>query len=135
MEISWDLKGKVHQAIENNKLFIKSNHIQLYLSELKDSLKKAQSFVQIVLFELNKVKGKNSDPETGKIIFYRMELEALKAYSCFIQDFDQTLKHFLKRKYRSKNWGNVDYKIKWDFLYSQWVSFDQLIKFCLDQFV
>ena len=128
---SFDLHSKVHHAIQTHKLSVTSEQIDAHLSELKASLNEAKSYVKTALSELKRVQEQNRDPETGKLIFAQMELEALDAYSCFLKDPDLTFHQVLTRKYRPTTWDAPDHAMKWNFLHSKWLSFDHLIDFYL----
>jgi len=129
---SFDLRGKIHSAIETHKLPTTKQEIETNLAALKASLQEAQSYIEVALSELKKVQGQNRDPETGRLIFAQMELEALDAYTCFLSDPEITFHQVLTRKFRPASWNGQDHEMKWRFLRSKWLSFEQLINFYID---
>ncbi|NGX50719.1 MAG: hypothetical protein K1060chlam2_00569 [Chlamydiae bacterium] len=134
LQRSSDLHGKIHQLIERHRLPTSTSQIDLHLSQLKASLKEAKSYVQAALSELRQLKGQERDPESGRLIFIQMELESLDSYTCFLRDPDLTFHQVLTRKYRPTTWSAPDHAMKWNFLHSKWLSFDNLVDFYLDMF-
>ena len=128
MPRSYDLKGAVYHAIETHPLPIPPGKVEAQLAILYESLLKAGSFVDTALEELQRVKGKNTDPETGKLIFAQMELETLDAYAAFLRSHDSSTTTLLNRKYRPTTWGKTSHLHKWNFLHSKWSAYKNLIQ-------
>lgn len=124
-----DLHGQIHQAIQNHPLPVTAEQISTQLKILKESLLKAESYVQIALKELNRVKETDQDPETGRVIFAQMELETLDAYTCFLAEPSQIFTTLLNRKYRPTT------NFKWNYLHAKWGAYEDLIHFYLELFV
>lgn len=127
---SFDLHNRIHHAIQTHSSSFSMEKIQRYFSTLISSLEQAQSYVKTALLELQRMKEKNCDPETGKLIFTQMELESLDAYSCFLERSDYVFQQFIIRRYRPVTWGS-NYAMKWDFLQFKWSSFEKYITFYL----
>ena len=124
----YDLYGMVHQAIETHPLPIAPGKIEEQITLLRESLEKAESYIGIAFEELEKVKGKGVDPETGRLIFAQMELETLDAYIALLRSHDSSFAVLLNRKYRPNTWGKISYSLKWNFLYSKWSAYKNLIQ-------
>ncbi|QVL58117.1 MAG: motility associated factor glycosyltransferase family protein [Simkaniaceae bacterium] len=125
---SYDLYGMVHQAIETHPLPIPPGKIEEQFNLLRESLEKAESYIEIALEELEKVKGKGIDPETGRLIFAQMELETLDAYTVFLRSPSTSFSTLLNRKYRPNTWDRPSHFLKWNFLYSKWSAYKDLIQ-------
>lgn len=125
---SYDLYGMVHQAIETHPLPIPPGKVEKQLALLRKSLEEAESYITIAFEELEKVKGKGIDPETGRLIFAQMELETLDAYTALLRPHDASFMTLLNRKYRSNVWGKRAHSLKWNFLYSKWSAYKTLIQ-------
>ncbi|MBI3211820.1 MAG: hypothetical protein HYZ47_03950 [Simkania negevensis] len=132
----YDLRGKVHQAIKNNPLSISSTEVEKALLKLKQSTQKALLLVEGALEELLQNKEKENDPETGKMIFYQMELEEQNSYQVFLTVPNGALQLSFQRKYRPKQWKASPEEVrgvKWEYLYGKWSSFQNLLQFYLKQ--
>ncbi len=127
MPHSYDLYGMVHHTIETHPLPIAPGKVEAQLTILAESLLKAASFVDIALEELQKMKGKNSDPESGRMIFAQMELETLDAYTALLRPHDTSFTILLNRKYRPNSWGKTSHFLKWNFLHTKWTAYRNLI--------
>lgn len=125
---AYDLYGMVHNAIQNHPLPIPPGKVEEQFSLLRESLEKAESYISIALEELNKAKGKGVDPETGRLIFAQMELEALDAYTALLRSHDSSFATLLNRKYRPNTWGKPSHSLKWSFLYSKWIAYQKLVQ-------
>ncbi len=114
-----DLRSQVHEAIQAHPLNVSGDAVTIHLETLRASLFEAQGYIQTALDELERVKGEDRDPETGKVIFAQMEMETLDAYTCFLEGASRSFVPLLMRKYRfSTN--------KWAFLYSKWKAYEEL---------
>lgn len=125
---SYDLYGMVHQAIETHPLPIPPGKVEKQLTLLRKSLEQADSYIEIAFEELEKVKGKGVDPETGRLIFAQMELETLDVYTALLRAHDSSFTTLLNRKYRPNTWGKTTHSLKWSFLYSKWTAYKNLIE-------
>lgn len=125
---SYDLYGMVHQAIETHPLPVPPGKVEEQLILLRKSLEQAESYITIAFEELEKVKGKGVDPETGRLIFAQMELETLDVYTALLRPHDASFKTLLNRKYRPNTWGKATHSLKWNFLYSKWSAYKNLIQ-------
>lgn len=127
-----DLYGMVHQMIETHPMPVSLSEIDRRLFSLKKSLKKAAHFTELALGELERVKGKDRDPETGQIIFAQMEMETLDAYSCFLEESSRTFLPLLRRKFRPPTWKEPAPHLKWKFLHAKWTAYKNLIDWYLE---
>ncbi|MDJ0652146.1 MAG: DUF115 domain-containing protein [Simkaniaceae bacterium] len=125
---SYDLYGMVHQAIETHPLSVPPGKVEEQFLLLRKSLEEAESYSAIALEELEKVKGKGIEPETGRLMFAQIELETLDIYTAFLRSHDASFTTLLHRKYRPNTWGEKAHSLKWNFLYSKWSAYKNLIQ-------
>lgn len=118
----FDLRGKVHQLIEKNRLQISADQP---LQTLHASLTKGEEIVFQALAELERLRGQEGDPESGRMIFYQMELEELAAYSCLLEQPALTFQKTFNRLHR----GPSSHAMKWHWLHAKWRSFQDLIDY------
>ncbi|MBF5060005.1 6-hydroxymethylpterin diphosphokinase MptE-like protein [Candidatus Neptunochlamydia vexilliferae] len=116
-----DLRSKVHEAIQTHPLQVSADEVSTHLDILRASLLEARGYIQIALDELERIKGEDRDPETGKVIFAQMELETLDAYTCFLEGAAQSFIPLLMRKFRTST------ENKWAFLFSKWKAYESLV--------
>lgn len=131
---TYDLRGKLHQAIELINFSIKKEDIKMHLNMLCTSLKKAENLSKSALSELKKMEKKNCDPETGRLIFYQMEIEELDAYSCLLSESEHCLQKLERESFRPCPWNassQEKHQIKWQRHYLKWSQFQFLIDFYL----
>ncbi|MCB1067819.1 MAG: motility associated factor glycosyltransferase family protein [Simkania sp.] len=125
---SYDLRGKIHQLIETRRFsFTKPNPLE----KVKDSLFDAQDIVAEALEELKRVQGRGKDPETGRMIFYQMELEEQLAFALCLQQPALTFQKTYNRLHRFSI-GEATHDQKWHWLHSKWKSFNDLITYYLE---
>ncbi|MEM8727341.1 MAG: 6-hydroxymethylpterin diphosphokinase MptE-like protein [Chlamydiota bacterium] len=125
---AYDLYGMVHQAIEMHPLPIPPGKVEQQLILLRKSLEEAESYIAIAFEELEKVKGKEIEPETGRLIFAQLELETLDIYTACLRPHDASFMTLLNRKYRPIRWGKTTHALKWNVLYSKWSAYKNLIQ-------
>jgi len=128
----FDIHGRVHQLIEENRL---SFDLKSPTGKLQKSLETAKALISDALNELSRLKGQKRDPENGRMIFYQMELELLDAYRLCLEQPSLTFQKTFNRLNRFASWEAApderDFH-KWNWLYAKWNSFNDLTLYYLD---
>ena len=124
-----DLRGKVHHAIQNARFTIPTGQVKALLFSLKESLDAAATCVSNALQELEIIKKEEKDPETGPLILAEIELEALEAYTAFLQPFDVAFPVLVERRYRPSPFRPISFLLKWKIAHFRWTSYRDLIQF------
>lgn len=124
----YDLRGKIHQLIETTRFSFKGPNP---LERVRESLLAAQELIAEALEELERVRGRDRDPETGRMVFYQMELEEQLAYSLCLEQPALTFQKTFNRMNRFSI-GETTHAQKWNWLHSKWKSFNDLILYYLD---
>ena len=132
---SFDLRGLIHQEIESTKFSFTDQDVKYVLQKIRLSLKKCLHFISEILVELARIEKEKRDPETGKIIFYQMEIESEEAYTCLLEQPLSRLKGTLLRKHRPTSWNATPEEknqVKWDYFQSKWAMADHMVTYYLD---
>lgn len=123
-----DLRGKIHQLIEMNRFTFKKTDP---LKKLTHSLQKARELTYKALKELDQIKHSTNKPESGRMILFQMELEELLAYRLCLKEPERTFQKTFNRLNRPSSF-ELNTQEKWNFLYSKWKNFNELIIYYLD---
>ncbi|NGX38866.1 MAG: hypothetical protein KR126chlam1_00181 [Chlamydiae bacterium] len=90
-----DLKGRIHQQIQETPLSISEGDFAEHWEDLHVSLKKCIALNELILLELVKKR------ETGKLLIAQSDLLEEKAYHCFLEGIDLSLSRILPRYFPS----------------------------------
>jgi hypothetical protein len=132
---SYDMRGKVHQEIERAKGNFSQKELNHALQKLRESLGRCKILIGKGLEELSHTKNLSCDPETGKMIFLQMELEAEEAYQVLFRACHSRLHAAFQRKYRGRAWqmGEKEMRMmKWRCHQSKWATLHRLSTYYLD---
>ncbi len=134
MEKREGLRDRLLDAIAKVSLNVKSEDVTGALDELKDSFDQAAQFIKEAQDELERIKNIPSNPETGKMILFQMELESLEAYKCCLREQCDALDFALSKKYRPIHYTISEEKknkLKYLFLKEKWSSLRSLATYYL----
>jgi len=127
-----DLRGRIHELIETHRFSFDG---PCPLETLCTSLKEAEKLTNEAICELERLEKTKGDPEKGRLIFYQMELEALEAYTCCLEQPAETFAKTFARQNRSFPFMQTEEELlkeKRAFHRAKWNSLNDLIMYYLE---